>query len=1480
MKLAPAVALTLWGGAYLWRCADAALPKGGLDIALPTKKGPARLVAKRLSYDIVRRSVVAYGVALYSPTGEAIARAGWVNLRAPLSEDPSFRIRAGGVEAQLERTADGRWKHFDLLPESRPEQQETPVDLTIESATVGILDRTADRPSELKVLGKDLHISGSGKRWLVAGAAQVNGCGSVKGLVRVAPEVGFGFNVVASGLDAGALFNAVKGNLETRKVAGLKSYDVASAIVNGALRGHVSPRGALAFEAHGKLEATGLNLAGRNLARLSIVGSANESAVSGAVRGEIQGIQAEFKGKAAWANGFQAFGAVAVEAKGTGRIPKWAGEYLPRELHLGRSQFAGWFSLDKNGQATIDGTVRADEAKWSGESVMNAVARLHVDPHQVLLADLKGLWMNSLLSGDIGISLDRSELAGLLNAKHLDLGLAGKRVGGPNLSGWANLTAALSGKLARPVIDIRSNATAGASIYGSPRVALGNIEFAGRYLGGKLNILRFAAAGRNGVFVARGSIDVDASRMDLSLDGNGVRLAEFSPDLKGTGLFRLDVKGTPSQPVAMGRAEIIGAEVMGYEIPFAGGTIRWDANGVMVRDLIAVKGATTAKGYASWNSRDRQLDGEVAITDVILSDWLGDTVTGSLGIRRATLRGTIENPVISARGSGRNIVVSGVRVDSVSFNIHALKNLLFVSELKLEAGQGSASASGYLDLQGSIGVLTGEAKGLPLARLYPGNRDSFALDGTVEGQFIANFDGQTLSTLSSSGTVQNVAVNGALIGSGEWKLQGLGSLWSASAMVGQIERYVELDVPYYDQNEQTLRGTITAYNIGVGTIHDALKRYLPKDSPRMAQRLELLQGDVGLSAEVSLDEGEASLNIANATIERLSLDQQDLGRLSLNATRKGRLWSIKDLTWQKDGQKASISGTIDEDGELEVDGDIYNLRNQLLCSLFPDLPNLTGSVDLLSFSANGPTRSPTIHASLQASNVGLANDSVKAEDLITTDVNISNLLISEGSIKAEGWVFYKGIRGEIQADLPFHYPLEIPEGEPIRGSLTLATNQLEAFVKYVPNLSPATKGLVTGTLALSGTVGNPVLNGEVKVDAPIVAVNGVDTYFKDVKAGVSLLSNEATVYASAAADKGGTIEASTSAKNIDLTSLLTAPSKLLSLPISGYININNANLHHNGNKYGSISLVADGKVGISGSVRSPVFRSTGIALKEVSGIAPSEFTQQPENARPEIDPQFDVRFNVLPLAKAKASNAEVFMYGYGNLTGSMFRPNMQANLTLSKGSLKLPNARIQLHEGGSMRFAYSINQDGLGQARMDVDLHGSTNVAAVRYGDTVDRYAIDLQMRGDILEAGKLQITAQSDPPDLSQDRILNILGQGDFFQGLAQGNQSAIASFALPTFLDPVTSLLAKNFGLEYLMVEYDLQKRTTLTAARTLGNGFTLMGRRQISPATFGRELYEIKLNYRLPFNNATLRSFMLSLGADQDRPWKFTVEYGKRF
>lgn len=1173
-------------------------------------------------------------------------------------------------------------------------------------------------------------------------------------------------------------------------------------------------------------------------------------------------------------------GATTVASTGTSRLPKWVNEYLPVELKLGQSQLSAWVSYDPKGAISIDGSLKADEAEWTGEKLKNVDAKLHVDPEQVLVSSLHGQWLGSDLRGSIYVNTVKSELKGTLNAKYLNLETASRRIHGPYVSGYANLQTILSGKLAHPVIDIRSAATAKTSVYGSPKVFLGNVEFAGRYSDGHLKIQRFAAAGPNGVFVAKGAINIDTLGMNLSVDGNGVKLAQFSPDIKGTGLFRLDIQGTTDKPVAKGRVEIIGADVMGYGVPFAGGTVKWDANGVIVSDLTAVKGATFAKGYAAWNSKDLQLSGDLSISDVILSDWLGKDVSGSLSIRRAGLSGTIGNPVVTLRGSGQSIVVSGVRVDSASFSIHALRNMVVVNDLQLATGGGKANVSGYLDLTGAIGVLSGSAKGLPLARVLPDAPEALSVSGTLDGEYAATFHGTRLDAVTSSGSLSDVTVNGALIGNGPWSVSGRAGMWSASVNIGQIERYVELDVPLYDQDENTLRGTLTAYQLDLATLHDGFKRYLPKDNPRLKAALDSLKGDVGISASIMGDQGEISLNIDNATFENLSMNQQDLGKITLAASRTGRKWTIGSLEWSKENQKATISGTVDEVGQIELDGDISNAENQLLSSIMPDTPKVTGTVDLLSFSVSGQTKNPTIQASLKASNVGLASAGAKETDVVTTDLNISSLLVEDGSIEAEGWMFYKGIRGELKAKLPFRFPGEFPDSEPVSASLTLATNQLSAFTKYVSSISASTEGEVTGGLSLSGTYAKPELRGNIKVTGPVVAIKGVDTYLKDVLATVEIKPDEALVKFHALADRGGAVDASATMKVADIPSLVAAPDRILSTPVSGYVNASNLNLHHNGYKYGSISLIADGKVAIGGTVRSPLFSSDRVALKEVSGVAPTEFSEQSEAERPEINPEFDVRFDVLPGAKAKATNTEVYMYGSGDLAGTLFRPDIQSNFTLTKGSLKLPNARIQLHDGGSMKFSYRVSQEGIGLARMDVDLRGSTNVAAVRYGDTVDRYGIELQMRGDILESGKLQITAQSDPPDLSQDRIMSILGQSDFFKGLAEGNQSAIASFALPTFLDPVTSAIANNLGLEYLMVEYDMQKRTTLTAARTLGGGFTLMGRRQISPSSYGDEIFEMKLNYRLPFNDATLRSFMLSLGSDQDRPWKFAIEYGKRF
>lgn len=118
--------------------------------------------------------------------------------------------------------------------------------------------------------------------------------------------------------------------------------------------------------------------------------------------------------------------------------------------------------------------------------------------------------------------------------------------------------------------------------------------------------------------------------------------------------------------------------------------------------------------------------------------------------------------------------------------------------------------------------------------------------------------------------------------------------------------------------------------------------------------------------------------------------------------------------------------------------------------------------------------------------------------------------------------------------------------------------------------------------------------------------------------------------------------------------------------------------------------------------------------------------------------------------------------GAGHLGGSLFNPDFVSKLSVEKGSIRLPNARITIEQGGEINVTYRSSPTGLSAARADLNLTGRTQVSAQGITGSVERYDVVLTIRGDLLADNGLQLSAQSDPPDLSQDRIMAILGQGD----------------------------------------------------------------------------------------------------------------------
>ena len=272
-----------------------------------------------------------------------------------------------------------------------------------------------------------------------------------------------------------------------------------------------------------------------------------------------------------------------------------------------------------------------------------------------------------------------------------------------------------------------------------------------------------------------------------------------------------------------------------------------------------------------------------------------------------------------------------------------------------------------------------------------------------------------------------------------------------------------------------------------------------------------------------------------------------------------------------------------------------------------------------------------------------------------------------------------------------------------------------------------------------------------------------------------------------------------------------------------------------------------------------------------------------------INPKFAIDMKTNNPVSMTIGTGNFLLTGSGLLQGTFELPDLEALMVVEKGSIRLPNARINVDPGGTIHVDYVATPYGTPNARADVTMTGTTAVTANPYGGTVQRYDIELQLSGNMMQPGGLHLSAQSDPPDLTQDQILMLLGQGGLFQ-TQQGvlanpinpNQQLTAVFytALPLLFDPLTTPLANSLGLDYLSVEYNPFEHVAITAAKSLSKNIVLSARRQISDPLPGlRQSWDVRLSYRLPFKGR-LRNLNVYVGADQDRPWKIGLTYGFRF
>jgi hypothetical protein len=130
------------------------------------------------------------------------------------------------------------------------------------------------------------------------------------------------------------------------------------------------------------------------------------------------------------------------------------------------------------------------------------------------------------------------------------------------------------------------------------------------------------------------------------------------------------------------------------------------------------------------------------------------------------------------------------------------------------------------------------------------------------------------------------------------------------------------------------------------------------------------------------------------------------------------------------------------------------------------------------------------------------------------------------------------------------------------------------------------------------------------------------------------------------------------------------------------------------------------------------------------------------------------------------------MEGALQISGTLGEPRASGTFSLQGGSFKtcpLP-ACVCNPKALSCSPIPHTTPTGETIARLELDVRATTTVVALDYTGDPQRYRVELDIRGPLDDPQRFQMVARSDPPGLSEQRILSLLGRGSVLGGARTG--------------------------------------------------------------------------------------------------------------
>lgn len=1204
-----------------------------------------------------------------------------------------------------------------------------------------------------------------------------------------------------------------------------------------------------------------------------------------------------FKGGLSWAKGVKVVGLVDARVPGPSALRPWVKSDLG--VDFAGAQFKGRFGLDGT-RWLADGDLKVDRVVAQGERAQAISGRVVASEAGVHARGLKAMVQNLPVTAAFDYTTKTSALKGFARAANV----SAKQLGIDGLQGSGPVLVALAGTTRKPNIDLQAGGKY-TWIGDTKRFVLGELDFRARVTGNQLAVQRAVLSGPHGAYIATGTADLKARSLKLSVKGGGADLKSFHPDLTGLAFMEGTVGGTFSNPSFAGIIEGFGVGAGGREVPVLTAKVAGNAERVSLTEVVAQSGSSKLTGAATLALKTGQLSGTLSGDDIVASDWLHPDLTGTLSFPPAQLSGTLANPKAIVKLTGQKLAYEHLRIDSATGELELKDSKVFFKDLLAQIGGGSAKLSGVHNFKEGFLNLTGELKDVDVAALAPPT-EGITLSGKVSGKTqLGGTLGQGLPKGQGQLNLDQLALNGIRLGSGTARLGHSGDRYVGSLELGEDDRFIVGEGLEWNQKSKVIAGSLDVFNFNLAPVAKQVQQRLTPEQSQFATLLEDFKGKATFSVKASgtSEEPVARLNQLEATIANFG--GRPAGTITGTGTYAKDVLDLDQLAWRMGESTVLFKGGLGKEGfSRDSDLEINNFDLEKLSIFQPDLARVDGRLTL-SATASGRYDNPSAQAggrlSLRTGNkTGLGKS--PADTHYDADF-LYNLEVANKKIALDGGYSAEGFSGKLTGQVPFH---TLGMGEKGQDALSLTATLDERPIKDFASLlttldAERSSGAVGGKLSLTQSSKGYELGGDLHLKGKTLALQGIDTALTDYEVSIKPKGDDIAVEAKGLSSEGGGFLAQLTANIAQLmqsserVSTIQQALELCGLqgtlqttsPLAVVVNPNKAAER--------AAAKIDAQVNLGGNLRNPTIGGKIQALGLDSPIfAPpggsGAYTFP-------IDPIFEkLAFGIGDIARVRTLNGNAMVLGSGTLEGRLSAPSASALFTLQGGTFLLPNARVTLIPGGTMKLLYLSgaavpmlgNADAI--ARLDVDLEGRTAVSVRRQSDVYERYDVNLDFSGNMLAEGGLKIAATSDPGDLTQDEIMAVLGQRELVEQItgqiqnSSNRQNQLTNtayqFLFPNVAAGITDRLAQGLKLDSITLDYNSFENTSVSASKTLGPGLTLTMRRQLYETAFARNRYDLRISYRLRSRSKDLSRLRFTLGFNQDVPWRFSMDYSFRF